>query len=62
MTNNHINNTIMNKKHFYTLLAAATMVLLAACGGKKESYPIDKAVYDRLPFEMEEVQLPTFPD
>lgn len=52
----------MKNNRFHALCAATAAILLAACGGKKNNYPIDKAVYDRLPFEMEEVQLPTFPD
>ena len=51
----------MKKNYFHILIAAAT-ALFASCSSKKEeSYPIDKAVYERLPFEMGEVQLPTFP-
>ena len=50
------------KKNCFHILLAAVALSLAACVSKKENYPIDKAVYDRLPFEMEEVQLPTFPD
>ena len=51
----------MKKTHLYSLLTAIAC-LLTACESHKENYPIDKAVYNRLPFEMEEVQLPQFPD
>lgn len=53
---------IMRKNHRYQLLSLAALLLLAACKKQDTDYPIDKAVYNRLPFKMEEVQLPSFPD
>ena len=55
-----------HKSHTYyekeLLLSLAALLLLAACKKQDTDYPIDKAVYNRLPFKMEEVQLPSFPD
>lgn len=53
---------IMRKNYHYQLLSLAALLLLAACKKQDTDYPIDKAVYNRLPFKMEEVQLPSFPD
>lgn len=53
---------IMRKNYRYQLLSLAALLLLAACKKQDTDYPIDKAVYNRLPFKMEEVQLPSFPD
>lgn len=53
---------IMRKNYHYQLLSLAALLLLAACKKQDTNYPIDKAVYNRLPFKMEEVQLPSFPD
>lgn len=52
----------MRKNYHYQLLSLAALLLLAACKKQDTDYPIDKAVYNRLPFKMEEVQLPSFPD
>lgn len=52
----------MRKNYRYQLLSLAALLLLAACKKQDTDYPIDKAVYNRLPFKMEEVQLPSFPD
>ena len=53
---------IMRKNYRYQLLSLAALLLLAACKKQDTDYPIDKAVYNRLPFKMEEVQVPSFPD
>lgn len=52
----------MKKNYHYYLLGIIMMLSLAACKKQNNNYPIDKSVYDRLPFKMEEVQLPSFPD
>ena len=52
----------MRKNHHYRLLSLTALILLTACVEQVDNYLIDKSVYCRLPFEMEEVQLPTFPD
>ena len=52
----------MRKNYCYQLLSLAALLLLVACKKQDTDYPIDKAVYNRLPFKMEEVQLPSFPD
>lgn len=36
--------------------------VFTGCTSSADDYPIDKAIYDQLPFDMEEVQQPTFPD
>lgn len=42
-------------------LAATLLIGLASCSRPADDYPIDRAIYDQLPFDMEVVRQPSFP-
>ena len=52
------------KTHTFTRFAVVVALLAACCGctRKGDDYPIDRTIYERLPFAMEVVQQPSFPD
>ena len=58
----NVNTTVMKPSHSHLfLLLALAMPLLVACSTSHDDYPIDKSLYEQLPFDMEVVRQPSFP-
>ena len=63
---NYQNNTmITNKKNILALFSAISMFMLGSCCNQTNNPQeelINSSIYSSLPFQMEQVQQPSFPD